>query len=169
MLYDSSYIDTSTEGLNMYSDFVALGLPLTKATSYTPDDIYNGLLTNYDFFVVPELEKGNFDAHLTSSDRQSLKAWVQNGGKLIIAGTNTQYDTQLLNSVIYPSKRSTQLLSENSDLGDEIRFLKKLLMHPKSFLDKLFRERFYLKLYESQEFRENCSFLPLILVTEKNI
>jgi len=99
LFFDPTYVDTVKEADNLYDDLAALGLSVSADISYASGDIYNGLLTPYKYFVIPEGETGYVNTILSSWDKTTIKSWVEAGGVFVIAGDYDNKDTQLMNSI----------------------------------------------------------------------
>lgn len=86
----------------MEQSLIEVGVPFDSLDKYTTGDFANGILNNYANLVMPELEVASFLPALSEDDKLAVRAFVANGGTVIIGGANEYgngYDLEFLNAV----------------------------------------------------------------------
>lgn len=84
LFYNSSYVDTSTEGVNFLSALTGLGHTVTTFTGID-DAAFTAAISAGDLLAFPEMEVGNLYNALAGSTRTLLQNYVAGGGGMIQA------------------------------------------------------------------------------------
>jgi hypothetical protein len=84
VFFNSSYVDTGTEGPNLTADITALGHTVSTFTGITAADFTAGINGN-SILVFPEMEIGNLNSALSAAARTVLANFVSGGGTIIQA------------------------------------------------------------------------------------
>lgn len=98
---DFNYVDSYEAG-NLEQSLIEVGVPFDSLDKYTTGDFASGILNNYANLVMPELEVASFLPALSEDDKHAIRAFVANGGTVIIGGANrygNAYDLEFLNAV----------------------------------------------------------------------
>ncbi|EPX82357.1 hypothetical protein Salmuc_04082 [Salipiger mucosus DSM 16094] len=94
--YDSSYVDTSREALNIRSQATTLG---NSVSTFTGTDQANwaAAMTGVDALLIPELERSALT--LDSATRSDVADFVGSGGNLVVSASYANNEAALLNAI----------------------------------------------------------------------
>lgn len=125
---NAAFVDTAngtgSESDNVQASLVSLGHTVSTFTSTSAAGI-SAALSGQDVLLIPELERGNLTAALSSSARSVISSFVSSGGTLVIHGdTGTGGDETLINSLfgfnIIPGYTSNSTSGSSSLTADAV-------------------------------------------------
>jgi subtilisin-like proprotein convertase family protein len=93
--YDST--DTKSEPANLGFSLAKAGLATSTFAGITPQ-AFADALDGKAVLAIPELENGDLDAAITDDARSVIRAFVEAGGTMVVAGDYTGNTVNLLNS-----------------------------------------------------------------------
>jgi len=86
LFYNTSFVDTGTEGANFMSTINSLGHTVTTFTEYN-DAAFLTAIASSDLIAFPEMEMGNLYSSLATSTQTILADYVFGGGSILQANT----------------------------------------------------------------------------------
>jgi len=99
---NGAYVDTSNttnaESDNMLVSLAGMGHSVNPFSGITAGD-FAAALSGKSVLVIPELEVGDLNADLSPAARTTIANFVNAGGTIIVAGTTSNRDTDLINAI----------------------------------------------------------------------